>query len=182
MRRIAVLILAAGTLAAPAAAEETWTTYKDWTIAVDTVDTGEDVRVTCHIWTGSDGNPVVGTELSNGDVLPPDLYPQVTLTEHALRHQPTVLQDGDPVTFTFDTGETFSGSVNGGLDPDGYAIATTQLPMDDWLPVLQTMRKASTMAVTGPTGPIYTASLSGFTAAYGKMAEQCGFPTTGVID
>lgn len=173
------VILALG-LAGGAAAED-WT-YRDWRVQVEQVDTGEDNRVTCTITTGGDGGPSFGATISNGDVLPPAMYPPVTLWESAPRHYPTQLQQGDTVRLVFDTGALAEAVVNSGIDDDGIAYALASVEDPESRDVLAQMRQAGQIDLMRGGELILTASLNGFTAAYGKMAEQCGFPTTGVID
>lgn len=155
--------------------------YKDWRVMVETVDTGEDLRITCTALTGGDGDPTLSVILSNGDAGPPDFYPQPTLSEHAIRGYNSMMQDGARVLFEADTGWLTEGFVNGGINEDGFAEAFAQANQGDSLEMLQTMRKAGKLFVTLDGEVVYAASLSGFTASYGKIAEQCGFSTEGVL-
>jgi hypothetical protein len=91
------------------------------------------------------------------------------------------MQDGDPITFAFDDGTKIAATTAGWIDDDGIATARTQFLKPVQLQALQAMRHSSSVTISGPKGEIYIASASGFTAAYGKMAEQCGFTTEGVI-
>jgi hypothetical protein len=170
-------------LAAPSAhAAEQYFDYKDWTVRVEAVDTGEDLRITCSMWTGGDGDPTVGFTLANGDALPPDVFPGVQLTERAIRGHATVLQNEEKVTFVFDDGDSAQASVYADFDEDGFAFAQTSFPFEDNQRVLQAMQRNGQIDITGPGGLVYTASLSGFTASYRKVAEQCGFPVDGVVN
>lgn len=184
MKRIfAAFSLSCALAATGAQAEEQYFDYKDWTVIVSRFDTGEDLRVECTIRTGGDGMPSLQTSVSNGDVLPPDYFPGMTLHETAPRGSKAVMQDGDPITFAFDNGTQLAASASGWLDDDGIAAAESQfLQQSDNLNALQAMRHSGSVTISGPKGAVYSASLNGFTAAYGKMAEQCGFPTEGVID
>ena len=155
--------------------------YRDWSVAVESYDTGEDWRVNCTAWTGGDGMPTLRIEVSNGDVLPPYSYPAPTLHETAPRGYDTMMHDGDRVLFEFDLDTVTEGFVTAGYDDDGILNATVQAHEADSLWLLQTMRHGDTLWVTLDGEVVYGASLSGFTAAYGKIAEQCGFPTKGVI-
>ena len=174
--------LGAGLFSLPATASSEYFTYKDWTVLIEKLDTGEDLRTTCQMWTGGDGDPTVQIEVSDGDVLPPDVYPGVSVMERAFRGQATVLDDGDMLNFVFDDGDSAQASVTAGFDADGYAYAQSQFAESDKQRVLQAMRANGIIEIIGPGGPFYTASLSGFTAAYLKLAEQCGFSPQGVID
>lgn len=180
MRRLLVLPLLLAAIA-PASASEQWWEYRDWRVHVATVDTGEDLRVTCRAATGGDGDPVLAIEISNGDVLPPSMFPPVAIEEYAPRGYATLLQDGDTVRFVLDSGSFGEGYVRAGHDA-GIPFAVGVSDEMDTLALLQGMRRGDRLAVFRGGDLVYTASLAGFTAAYGKVAEQCGFPTTGVID
>lgn len=169
-------------LANTAGAAEQYFSFKDWNVLVETVDTGEDLRVTCSMWTGGDGEPTVGFSLSNGDALPPDIFPGVQLMERAVRGHRTVLKNGHSVNFVFDDGDSARASVYADLDQDGFAFAETSFPFEDNQRVLQAMQRNGLIDIVGPEGLVYSASLSGFTASYRKVAEQCGFPVDGVIN
>lgn len=168
--------------ASPVQADAQYWDYGDWTVFVERFDTGEDFRVICTASTGGDGDPVLSITLSNGDAAPPYHYPQPSLHERAPRGHTTLMQDGARVLFEFDLDWRTEGFVTAGYDAQGFAQAVARAHQDDSLGILQTMRRAGTMWVTLEGEVVYAASLSGFTAAYGKMAEQCSFPTTGVID
>lgn len=163
------------------AAEQYWD-YGDWTVFVQSYDTGQDFRVVCTASTGGDGDPTLAVSLSNGDAAPPYYYPEPTVHEYAPRGYGTVMQDGARVLFEFDVDWRTEAFVTAGFDEQGFANAVARAHSADSLGLLQTMRHAGTLWVTLDGAVVYAASLAGFTAAYGKMAEQCGFPTTGVID
>lgn len=157
-----------------AAAQYYWE-YKDWRVWVEEIDTGEDLRRTCSARTGGDGDPVISIEMSNGDAGPPDFYPYPSITERAPRHFPTLMQDGQPVRFVIDTGAVFSTTAQSWLTDEGLFEAYAALNLADNLPTLQAMKRGSVMEVRTGGRTLYTASLSGFTAAYGKMMDSCGF-------
>ena len=104
MRIIVFLIasLLAGHAAAQTAPKPQYWAFKDWQVAVESFDTGEDFRVICRAWTGGDGDPTFGLEVSNGDVLPPDYYPAPTLSESAPRGHRTLMTDGAWILFEAD--------------------------------------------------------------------------------
>jgi hypothetical protein len=157
--------------------------YKDWSVIVETVDTGEDMRMTCRAFTGGDGMPSMGFEMSNGDAGPPAAYPVPTLREVIYRGYPTPFQDGLQVTFVPDNGAVTTGQVSVGFDESDFPWAIAQPAQNDSLQLLQSMRRSHAMSFTIAGEPFhFTASMSGFTAAYGKMAEQCEFSIIGVID
>jgi hypothetical protein len=161
--------------------------FKDWRVMVTKVDTGEDFRIICRAWTGGDGDPTFGLEVSNGDALPPDHYPMPSLRESAPRGYGTMMRDGAWLLFEadvlvdVDTPWRVDATARTWRDEDGFLQAEAY-PNGDGLDLLRVMREAGKMWITMDGEVVYGASLSGFTAAYGKIAEQCGFPTTGVID
>ncbi|MBT2129978.1 hypothetical protein [Aliiroseovarius lamellibrachiae] len=165
-----------------AQAETEYWDYKDWHVAAESIDTGEDLRVSCTAWTGGDGMPSLRLEQSNGDAGPPSYYPQPYMHETAARHYPTFLQDGQRVMFEFDADWRTEGFVQAGFTEEGLAYADARAHQGDSLGLLQTMRRAGTLWVTLDGEIAGEFSMSGFTAAYGKMAEQCGFSTQDVID
>jgi hypothetical protein len=169
-------------LASTALSSEQFFSFKDWNVQVETVDTGEDLRITCSMWTGGDGNPSVGFSISNGDALPPSIFPNVQLTERAIRGYPTVLQNEQKVNWVFDDGDSAQASVYADFDQEGFAFAETNFPYEDNQRVLQAMQRNGLIDIVGPGGLVYSASLSGFTASYRKVAEQCGFTVEGVIN
>lgn len=168
--------------ATTAQADSQFWNYKDWNVVVETVDTGEDIRVTCRAFTGGDGDPTLDITVSNGDALPPYYYPAPTLIEQAPRGYSTGRQQNQMVTFSSDDGWAVQGSIEVALSAEGFEIATSYAPVPEAQQMLQAMRRAGNIVITSNDVSIYIASLNGFTAAYGKIAEQCGFPTTGVID
>lgn len=171
----------AAVIATPLQAETHYWDYKDWHVAVEAIDTGEDLRVTCTGWTGGDGMPSLRISLSNGDAGPPTFYPQPTFYESAPRHYPTQLQNGQRVMFEFDADWRTEGFVEAGFTEEGIAYAQARAHQGDSLGLLQVMRQAGTLWITHDGEIAGEFSLSGFTAAYGKMAEQCGFSTLNVI-
>lgn len=189
MRAIVFLIasLLSGQAAAGTAPQPQYWDFKDWRVMVEAFDTGEDDRVICKAWTGGDGDPDFGLEVSNGDVLPPDYYPAPTLSERAPRGHGTMMTDGAWILFEADvlvdadTPWRVDATAQTWRDEEGFQQAQAT-PNGGGLDMLRVMRRAGKMWITMNGEVVYGASLSGFTAAYGKIAEQCGFPTTGVID
>lgn len=107
--------------AAPAQAAPKLETFGRWSTLVDEVDTGEDLRKTCAASTafiGAGGESGVLTLIiTNGDALPPDAYPSITI---AVDNK--TLPAGKSVTATFgdDKGRVTAklhsdGAVNGRL-------------------------------------------------------------------
>jgi hypothetical protein len=174
------LLLSAATVQT-ASAQDFWS-FKDWNVSVELVPSEEDDYQQCIIFTGGDGLPVVSAEFFSGDAGPPYSYPEVQVEERAIRGYATVMANGDPISFTFDDGSVIRGAAESIFDEDGFAVATGRVGQQDNLLALQTMRSNAEVTVSGPGYEVITASLSGFSAAYLKMAEVCGFSTEGVLD
>ena len=171
--RLLIAMAVAMTPALPAAAD--YWNYKDWHVSVERIDTGEDLRVTCYAHTGGDGDPVWALEISNGDAGPPDFFPVPRLVEIAPRHYETVMQDQQDVKFQFDTGNTVLGRATAYLNNEGLFQAESTPDNNSVLSMLMAMRRGSKMEAIVEQQVVATASLSGFTAAYGKMMDECGF-------
>jgi hypothetical protein len=168
-------------LAAPASAQE-WFDYKDWRVLIEPRGVEGDHYVACIAMTGGDGEPTLQVYTSTGDVRPPDMFPWVSLEESAPRGYATLMQDREFVRFAFDDGNAFEAQVRGEVDDEGILHATAMIEEMDMQPTLRTMRAAGRVAVIRDGETVYDASLAGFAAAYGKLAERCDFPVTGVLD
>ncbi len=155
--------------------------YGDWRAIVTEVQGGQETWRVCRAVTGGDGYPVLEINARQYDAGPPDFYPHVTLHEHAPRGYDTLMKDGDSVTFGFDDGDSYPATATAGFDEEGFRTAQASPAQQAMLYVLQGMRRAGQLDITAPGGVAYTASLRGFTAAYGKIAEACEFSTMGVI-
>jgi len=166
------LVLTAGS----GLAEEYWS-YRDWNVQVGAPRGVEDTYVTCRAWTGGDGDPILTLEVYAGDAGPPYHYPMATLREIAPRRYPTQMQDGQTVDFLFDFDREFyiAAPVAGWINDEGLAEAQSRLQQGDTLPMLHAMKKGSYVESWIGNDMIYEASLRGFTAAYGKMMDECGF-------
>ncbi|MFW8594602.1 hypothetical protein [Cribrihabitans neustonicus] len=172
MRLLFALGLAAAATA-PAAAE--YWSYRDWHTLVEAVATGEDLRRSCTAYTGGDGMPTLRIEVSDGDGGPPDFYPMARVTETAPRHYSTLMEPGQTVEFLFDHGGAAYGSASVWTSREGLISAESQLQPAMHLPMLLMMRSGSQVEIRTGGKPLLTASLNGFTAAYGRMMDECGF-------
>jgi hypothetical protein len=122
-------------------------------------------------------------EVSNGDAGPPDFYPVPILKDVVIRGYPTVLKDGQQVVFKVDDGTDVFGTVISGYDESEFPWVIAQPTQNDSLRLLQAMRLSNQVSFIVDGEPFhFNASLAGFTASYGKIAEQCAFPTAGVIE
>ena len=178
MRLIIFCLLA---LSAGSAWADGYWEYGSWRVTVQEMDTGEDLRRTCSAATGGDGAPSAVISVSNGDAGPPDYFPVLLIREQAVRHHQTVLQDGQPVYIRFDDEDVMDGVVAGFVDDEGFANAEIAFdhPQSQW--VLRAMRKNGQFDVVVNGEVFMYVFLDGFTAAYLKMAEECGFTGAGVI-
>ena len=174
MRLISAAVLAAMT-ASPTFANE-WS-YKDWRVSVTPHESAQDSYVYCRASTGGDGDPVLELNVFSGDAGPPYSYPMAVVVERAPRGYATAVQQGQPVDFIFDFDRSFAISAQAAswFDQEGIATAGTNLQTQDRLPMLRAMKQGSWVEIWTGSNMLYEASLSGFTAAYGKMMDECGF-------
>lgn len=149
--------------------------YKDWHVSVNRIDTGEDLRITCYAHTGGDGDPVWALEVSNGDAGPPDFFPAPRIIEIAPSHHQTAMQDQQAVRFQFDTGSSIQGEASAYINDEGFFQAEGAPLPNSVLSMLMSMRRSDSVEAHIGPNVIATASLAGFTAAYGKMMDECGF-------
>ncbi|MEP2640714.1 hypothetical protein [Roseobacter sp.] len=181
-----ILISAALVFANEAAADAYWD-YKDWTVSISDIDTGQDLRRTCRASTGGDGLPSVSITTSNGDVGPPYDYPVPLFRETAPRGYATQIQTGDYIVYEFDDGQGAEATLEMGYEEDVFPFAhASPFPGEvDWMLGRMLAAQSVTFYRVNETLPahqdgsigrevVYTASLSGFTAAYLKMMESCG--------
>jgi hypothetical protein len=180
--RIAFSCLLCGTAMVQTASAQDFWSYKDWNVSVELVPSEEDDHKQCTIFTGGDGLPRVSATFFSGDAGPPYSFPEVKVEERAIRGYATVMKNGDPVSFMFDDGSVVRGVAEADFDEDGFAFAFGRIAQQDNLAALQAMRRNSEVLVSGSDYAVTTASLSGFSAAYLKMSEICGFSTEGVMD
>lgn len=163
-------------LAASPALADYWS-YKDWHVSVEPHETEQDSYLNCRAYTGGDGDPFLEVAAFSGDAGPPNFYPMARAAEYAPRHYPTVMQQGGTVDFIFDFDRSFSVSagINSWINEEGLVQAETTLRYQDHLPMLQAMKQGRWVEIWAGNEMLYEASLSGFTAAYGKMMDECGF-------
>lgn len=179
MRIASILLLAA----APAvASEDAYWEFGDWSVAV-TQSFGEEHAYTeCRAWTGGDGDPTLSViaGLIDGEVHEP---PHVEVVERAMRGQPTAMVDGSTTAFLFDDGTLFPAAMYTGESEDGpmYRIGHIFVDQDLVTSVLRAMRHGALVHVGISPEWTQTFSLAGFTASFGKIAEQCGFDPSAVI-
>ncbi len=173
------LSLALATLAALPATAQSWE-YGAWRVYAATQDTTEHSSRSCTAITGGDGLPSLSLSVMNLDAGPPDDYPEPTLHESAARGYSTQLQNGQAVGFVFDGQAAFYGIADGYLGADGFAQAVVSPRWQDTINMLLWMKAGQNIDIRtvqpyGAGEQVMQVSLSGFTAAYGKMMDECGF-------
>jgi hypothetical protein len=186
MYRLVAVLMAVG-LTGSAGADE-FLVFKDWSVAVDVSDTGQDTRRNCSAFTGGDGLPLLRLHVSDGDAGPPDVYPAPVFEEYAPRGFATQVQAGDTIVFEFDDGTGTEAQLTSGYEDGVYPFAHAHPFARDVLWILQGMRRASTLTVYRSNSDlaarqeVFAASLNGFTSAYSKMMEACGFGPGAVME
>ncbi len=180
MRRCLTLALATlPALTALPASAQFWE-YGAWRVYVDTQQTTEHTSHTCSAVTGGDGMPSLSLTVHDLDAGPPADYPAPTLHENASRGQNTQIQNGQAIAFVFDKQAAFYGIANGYLDTEGFARAEVAPRWQDtdnmllWMKAGQSIDIWTVQPYAAGT-QVLQVSLSGFTAAYGKMMDECGF-------
>lgn len=166
-------------------AQEYWS-FGDWFVQTHVIDTGEDLRKTCTAHTGGDGMPVLRLEVSSGDAGPPYAYPTPHYRSSAPRGFTTQIQAGDSVIFEFNNRTGSDVMIETGVTEGVFAFAQAAPFPQHTLWYLQNMRTLDTLSVyrSGQNtrrAHVFTASLRGFTAAYLKMMESCGFAPGDVL-
>lgn len=148
-------------------------TFRDWAASLDEVNTGEDLRKTCMATTAATDAQGKGSTLmlaiSNGDALPPDVYPSITLTAGGLPNG-----EGIPVAFEFGDKRIDARGMG-----DGKQLMINN-SKETSLPLLRAMASGSTLEATVAGTAAPALSLRGFTAAYRQLGIWCGFKTDDV--
>lgn len=161
----------------------TYFDYRDWSVTIDAFVTEDgETRTVCSARTGGDGDPTLSIEISDGDAGPPDAYPFVAFVERAPRGYNTMMQDGDRITFLFDDGDSYAGAAFQTADIDGFPYVSASPDYDSQLFVLQGMRRAGQLEIIRANEVVYAASMNGFSAAYLKVVDACGFSGVNVIE
>jgi hypothetical protein len=173
------LALALTILPALPATAQYWE-FGDWRVFVETHESTEHTSHTCTASTGGDGDPSLRLSVYDLDGGPPDSYPAPTLYESAVRGYPTQVQNGQAVGFVFDQQAAFYAIANGYFDAEGFAQVEAAPRWQDTINMLRWMKAGQSIDIRtvqpyGPGQPVMQASLRGFTAAYGKMMDECGF-------
>ena len=178
---VATALTAPATPASAQGRQVSYDTYGDWRASVMQVESSEESWRECRASTGGDGLPSLSVEFRQYDAGPPDFFPPVEIRESAARGYKTQMQQGGQVTFTFDDGERYAAIARNDIAEGVFQTATASPDQSQTLSVLQGMRRAVRLDIAFQGNLVLSASLKGFTAAYGKVAEACGFSTVGVI-
>ena len=169
-RHLIIHALAGAAMLGAAQATPQKATFRDWTASLDEVNTGEDVRLTCTAQTAApDGSWTLRLAISNGDVMPPDAYPQIVIAGAGLAKG-----EGLAVAFSFGDEHIDAKGLSDGKELMVDNAKATSLAL------LRAMAAGDKLdiAVAGISAP--PLSLAGFTASYRKLGSWCGFPTTDI--
>jgi len=174
-------VLAAGS----AMAQGDWD-YGSWRVSTFSENVGtagivEDVYHYCIASSGGDGDARISIEFMSHDAGPPTVYPSVVIEEYAPRGYDTQMQDGMTGYIIFDSYETAAATPVTSYDPDGYKRARVSYdqPYSQWM--LQKMQANGRLDLVVQGRPVAAFQLNGFSAAYLKAADECGFSGVGVI-
>ena len=178
MNRLAFGLVAV--LAAPPVVAEDYWEFGDWRVYVEVSQTLEHTVRTCAALTGGDGLPSLNLEVNNLDAGPPTDYPEPFLLENAPRGNSTQVQNGQAVGFVVDGQAAFYGIANGYSDENGFLFARVEPRWQDTVNMLKWMKVGQNIDIRtvhpyGAGEQVLLVSLKGFSAAYGKMMDECGF-------
>lgn len=173
MRHALISAIVLSALALPLPASGKMWTYKNWWI---NADGGK-----CEARTGREGWYYLEVRANRSGPKPPKRYPLVTFSTVGIRGVAPSIKDGETVRFVVDSGLSLTArGVVRAHDPGIYTGEADIAPRDRQR-LLKAMRHGRYVDIFKGRERLLRASLSGFTAAYGKMAEQCRFSTVGVI-
>ena len=161
-------------IAGPTWADDYWQ-YGSWGVFLEEQDTGQDLWRICSAVSGFDGGPTVMISVSNGDAGPPDFFPTVLIFEQAIRKFNTSLRGGQAAYINFNDGNLWNGEVDHYVSDEGLARADIAFDHPLSQSVLRAMRKNSDFDVVVEGKRFMTVNLAGFSAAYLKMLDECGF-------
>jgi hypothetical protein len=170
----------------PQKEQRLWVRYKDWVASSDTLLSGGGDWVTeCRIHTGGDGDSTISVSQMWGE---PE--PSIVFSEATARGYPTQLQGQQEVSWKVLVGNkayNFAGTTDTGVSESGipYAENTVNSTYQggETNRILTAFARGSKVLLMDEYsgGDLYTGSLSGFTAAYRKMSEWCGFSVDKVL-
>ncbi|GAA6179896.1 MULTISPECIES: hypothetical protein [unclassified Shimia] len=167
-------------IAAPVSADGYWT-YGSWNVSSETTSAGNYLRRTCSARFGGDGEPVVHITVNSDDMGPPYTFPTVYVQEYAPRGYATRLQQGQVVSFEFDNGWDTTAWAYSYFDEEGIPQAYSGLPHPHSQNTLRAMRDSNLMVLAVSGRVFMNVYLDGFTAAYLKAMDECGFTGAGVV-
>jgi hypothetical protein len=149
--------------------------FRNWTASLDEVNTGEDLRKTCSAW--STAKDAAGREwtlklaIANGDALPPDAYPQISIAAAA-----GAITGNGSQSAVFGFGDTH---VDAQVSGSGNEVMVSNDKATS-LRLLKAFAQGSSLDLALAAEAPVAFSLVGFTASYRKLGAWCGFPTQDV--
>ncbi|WP_068312335.1 hypothetical protein [Polycladidibacter hongkongensis] len=143
--------------------------YRRWRVALLDEDTGEDIRRTCTAWTGKKGEPRLSISMSNGDVGPPHVYPQLKVSGNKILRK---AQQGASYTLKIDANMPFLAVGN---KENPAVTLPSNTPQTSG--ILAQMQAGYNLKVYADGTLMRRFSLLGFTKAYNKVMQGCGFST-----
>ncbi|QJF52753.1 hypothetical protein [Roseobacter ponti] len=165
-----------------AASEEHWV-FGDWRVHVRDAS-GDHI---CTASTGGGGASWMFLRTRSGDTGPPWRYPVPVFGEYAGSGGALRIRAGDRVVFDFGRDGEARVRLKTGEQRGAGPFAEARPEAFDVPWMLGSMRAGDTLRVYRSAGGavrrehLFTASLNGFTAAYEKMLEACGYrPAPGV--
>ncbi|SFU22140.1 hypothetical protein [Mesorhizobium sp. YR577] len=179
-RVLAWAIVGAAMLAAHSARADTISeVVGDWTASVEDVNTGQDQRKTCTA-TASAKDPddtawTLKVSISDGDVLPPEAYPAVTVSA-----EKGDFPEGEGIPAVFDVdGTKVEVTVLGEVTDTGHQWVMEN-DNDTSQALFAAMNDADAVTFELQDSPVASLPVGGFDDAYRQLGEWCGFPTDDV--
>jgi len=179
-RVLAWAIVGAAMLAAHSARADTISeVVGDWTASVEDVNTGQDQRKTCTA-TASAKDPddtawTLKVSISDGDVLPPEAYPAVTVSA-----EKGDFPEGEGIPAVFDVdGTKVEVTVLGEVTDTGHQWVMEN-DTDTSQALFAAMNDADAVTFELQDSPVASLPVGGFDDAYRQLGEWCGFPTDDV--
>ncbi|MEH6445301.1 MAG: hypothetical protein V7784_15510 [Oceanospirillaceae bacterium] len=179
--------VATASLSRPNKAKDIRQVFQDWQVSVETYDTEDGDWVTnCAMRSGGEGKDSIQLHTSLGDAHPPEYPLTVMFKEATARGYATRLKENDRVKWVidsrynrdhFNSSDTFAG-----FDEDGIPFAENNINGDkDFLYALAHGYEMN-LSYGNASKNLHTGSLLGFAAAYGKMAQWCGFSANSALN
>jgi len=175
-----------GSLSRPNKAKDIRQQYQNWQASVQTFSTEDGDWVTnCSLRAGGEGTDSIQVFASWGDGLPPDAPLTVLFKAATARGYPTRLKDNDRVQWIIDSrynqDQFNSTDTYAGYDKYGIPFAENIISADtDFLYSLAHGYEMN-LHYGNASEILYTGSLLGFSNAYRKMSQWCGFSANSAL-